>query len=455
MSETQFPAGFLWGAATAAYQIEGAVREGGRGESIWDRFSHTPGKTEGGDTGDMACDHYHRYPEDVAIMKELGLQAYRFSIAWPRLFPAGGGKLNHAGLDFYQRLVDALLEAGIRPCATLYHWDLPQALQEGGGWCNRDTASYFADYAAAMFEHMGDRVKLWITHNEPWVTAFTGHLEGRHAPGLSDWPSALQAGHHLLLSHALALGRFRVSAGTGNQAGKIGITLNLSPVEPATDGAADREAASRADDFLNRWFLEPVFRGRYPAEMLSLLESRHNAPRIDPADLELMAASPVDFLGVNYYFRVLASAHADKDRLFDTVTPPGAQRTDMGWEVYPRGLHDLLVRLHRDYSPQEMYVTENGAAFPDTVDADGGITDDMRLAYIRDHLSEALKAVSEEGVRLAGYFVWTLLDNFEWSYGYAKRFGIVRVEPGSLKRTWKQSAIFYRDLIARNALESD
>jgi beta-glucosidase len=451
MAEISFPGGFLWGAATAAYQIEGGVHEGGRGESIWDRFSHTPGKVEGGDSGDVACDHYHRYREDVAIMADLGLHAYRFSIAWPRLFPAGGGKLNHAGLDFYQRLLDALLEAGIRPLATLYHWDLPQALQDKGGWVNRDTARYFADYASALFEKLGDRVKLWITHNEPWVTAFTGHLEGRHAPGLTDWAAALQAGHHLLLSHALAIRRFPAAG----QAGKIGITLNLSPVEPATDTAADREAAARADDFLNRWFLEPLFHGRYPEELYRLLESRHGAPRIEPGDMERMAGRQPDFLGVNYYFRVLARAPGEPGRLFDTALPPGALLTDMGWEVHPRGLRDLLVRLHRDYKPPALYVTENGAAFPDKPDEAGRISDDLRLAYIREHLREARRAVSEEGVPLKGYFVWSLLDNFEWAYGYAKRFGIVRVEPGSLKRTWKESAFFYRDLIARNALDSD
>jgi beta-glucosidase len=451
MEEIRFPAAFLWGAATAAYQIEGAVREDGRGESIWDRFSHSPGRVAGGDTGDVACDHYHRVSEDVELMKELGLTAYRFSTAWPRIFPAGGGKLNHPGLDFYQRLVDALLAAGIQPCLTLYHWDLPQALQDRGGWVNRDTARYFADYAAAMFEHLGDRVKLWITHNEPWVSAFAGHLSGEHAPGLTDWKAALQSAHHLLLSHALAVGRFRA----GREAGGIGITLNLSPVEPATDTEQDMEAASRADAFLNRWFLEPVFRGRYPAGLSGLLAARHDAPRIDPDDLKLLAGSRIDFLGVNYYFRVLARAPRSADRLYDTVIPPGAQRTDMGWEVYPRGLSDLLVRLHREYRPPRLYVTENGAAFPDHPDAEGRVQDSERLAYIRDHLREAWRAVSEEGVPLAGYFVWSLLDNFEWACGYARRFGIVRVEPGSLRRTWKQSAYFYRDLIARNALRDD
>ena len=448
MADMGFPVPFLWGAATAAYQVEGAVREDGRGESIWDRFSHTPGKVANGNTGDMACDHYHRIHEDVALMKELGLKAYRFSTAWPRIFPAGGGKLNRPGLDFYQRLVDALLEAGIRPLITLYHWDLPQALQDRGGWLNRDTARYFADYAAVMFEQLGDRVKLWITVNEPWVAAFAGHLSGEHAPGLKSWPSALQAAHHLLLAHALARGRFP----SGGEAGKIGITLNLSPVEPAEEGEDARQAVGRADDFLNRWFLEPVFRGRYPEELLSLFSSRHGAPRIADEDLELMAAHPVDFLGVNYYFRALVRAPRDAESLFDTVIPSEAERTAMGWEVHPRGLYDLLVRLHRDYNPQLLYVTENGAAFPDTPNAEGRFNDERRLVYIRDHIRAAGRAIAEQGVPLAGYFVWSLLDNFEWAYGYDKRFGIVRVEPGSLQRTWKQSAFFYRDLIARGTL---
>jgi beta-glucosidase len=448
MAETGFPAPFLWGAATAAYQVEGAVRENGRGESIWDRFSHTPGKIANGDTGDVACDHYHRFHEDVALMKELGLKAYRFSTAWTRIFPAGGGRLNRPGLDFYQRLVDALLEAGIRPLLTLYHWDLPQTLQDRGGWLNRDTTRYFADYAAAMFEQLGDRVKLWITVNEPWVAAFAGHLTGEHAPGLKSWPSALQAAHHLLLAHALAGARFP----SGGEAGKIGITLNLSPVEPAEEKEDARQAAGLADDFLNRWFLEPVFRGRYPEELFSLFSSRYGAPRIADEDRALMAARPVDFLGVNYYFRALARAPGAAERLFDTVIPPEAERTAMGWEVHPRGLYDLLVRLHRDYNPPLLYITENGAAFPDTPDAEGRFNDERRLAYIRDHIREAGRAIAEQGVPLAGYFVWSLLDNFEWAYGYDKRFGIVRVEPGSLRRTWKQSAFFYRDLIARGTL---
>jgi beta-glucosidase len=450
MSNIRFPADFLWGAATSAYQIEGAVREDGRGETIWDRFCATPGKIFEGHTGEVACDHYHRFREDVALMRELGLRSYRFSVAWARIFPAGGGRLNPAGLDFYQRLIDELVAGGITPLLTLYHWDLPQALQDRGGWEARDTAGYFADYAAALFHHLGDRVRLWITHNEPCVAAYIGYGTGEHAPGIRSQAKAVQAAHHILLSHALAVKAYREQGGAG---GRIGISLDLHPALAASDHPEDRKAAALYDAQQNRWFLDPVFHGRYPQDLLEILQHRNEAPPHPEEDLKILAACPVDFLGVNYYFRQLVRRPQRTGELYAPVRPdyPGARFTEMGWEEWPDGLYELLKRLDRDYGRPELYVTENGAACPDERMAEGRIDDQDRVRYLREHIAAAGKALSE-GVRLRGYQVWSLLDNFEWAHGYSKRFGLVHVDRESLRRTPKQSALWYRRLIAEGGL---
>ncbi len=448
MTAMTFPDNFLWGTATASYQIEGAVHDGGRGETIWDRFAHTPGKIQGRDTGDTACDHYHRYREDVDAMKALGLKAYRFSTAWSRIFPEGKGRLNQSGIDFYSLLVDSLLENAITPALTLYHWDLPQALQDRGGWANRDTASYFTDYAVTLFERLGDRVKLWITHNEPWVTTFLGHAEGIHAPGIKDYAAALQVSHHLLLSHAKTVQAFREL----DSVGKIGITLNLTPMYPATDAPEDRDTALLADGYFNRWFLDPVFRGSYPEDMLELYDGKYGAPKPEEGDMDLFGKANVDFLGVNYYMREIVRSPKRKDRLYDKVKPEGAKFTDMGWEIFPEGLHVLLTRLHREYSPPELYVTENGIACRDDLIDNVRIDDDDRIAFLRDHFSQAHRAI-QDGVPLKGYFVWSLMDNFEWAYGYSKRFGLLYVDYPTQRRIRKKSDDWYQKVIENNGIE--
>ncbi len=447
MASTEFPRGFLWGAATAAYQVEGAVREDGRGETIWDRFCRVPGAIHAGDTGDTACDHYHRWRDDVENMRDLRLSAYRFSTAWARVFPQGRGKPNRAGLDFYESLVDALLASGIQPALTLYHWDLPQSLQDAGGWTSRDTAAWFAEYAACLYTHLGDRVKIWMTLNEPWVAAFAGHAHGVHAPGLKDFGTAVQAGHELLRAHAMAVGAFR---DLGAHDARIGIALDLHSVYPWSDGQADREAAWRCDGHVNRWFLDPVLKGSYPADMLALYGEHHVAPRAHEGDLEGFAAHPVDFLGVNYYFpnRVYAS-DAGGILGYENGRIEDRQHTEMDWEVYPGGLEDLLLRLKADYGDPALYITENGAAFKDRHVEKGQVQDDDRIAYLDGHLRAARRAI-ERGVKLQGYFLWSLLDNFEWSFGYHRRFGITHVDFATQERTWKKSAGWYQRVIATN-----
>jgi beta-glucosidase len=443
----RMPDGFIWGAATASYQIEGAVAEDGRGESIWDRFSHTPGKVVNGDTGDAAADHYHRTAEDIALMRELGLGAYRFSLAWPRILPAGTGAVNERGLDFYDRLVDDLLAAGITPFVTLYHWDLPQALQERGGWANRDTVTAFRRYTEVVARRLGDRVRYWITHNEPWVAAFLGNLYGVHAPGLTDLPTALAVAHHLLLSHGEAVPVFRAH---GTPETQVGITLNLNHVDSASDSAPDRAAAQRMDSGLNRWFLDPVFRGEYPADALADFAALGAKPPIQDGDLARIAV-PIDFLGVNNYFRSLIQAGPKGDGTDDihNVKAPGAHYTAMGWEVYPDGLRKLLVRLHHDYQPAALYITENGAAYDDVLTAEDTVHDPERVAYLRDHLRAARQAIAE-GAPLRGYFVWSLLDNFEWAQGYAKRFGVIYVDYPTQRRIMKDSGRYYAEVIRAN-----
>ncbi|TCL72326.1 broad-specificity cellobiase [Hydrogenispora ethanolica] len=445
MPKHVFPVDFVWGAATAAYQIEGAVREDGRGESIWDRFSHTPGKIQGGDTGDVACDHYHRYREDVALMREMGLKGYRFSIAWPRIVPAGKGALNPKGLDFYNALVDRLLANGITPYATLYHWELPQLLQDRGGWDNRDTAAYFAEYAAVVFESLGDRVRHWITLNEPSVVAYNGHAIGEHAPGFTDYALAVRVSHHLNLAHARAVAAYRQL----NQGGVIGTTLNLTSVYPAGNAPEDGAAARIADGMYNRWFLDPVLKGAYPRDILELFGQKLQAPVIQAGDLERIAAAPIDFLGLNYYSRLLVRSAPSSPFGYEAVRGAGPC-TAMGWEIYPDGLYDLLVRLDRDYGHPRLLVTENGAAFDDPLQA-GRVADPERIAYLREHFLAARRAI-ESGVRLEGYFVWSLLDNFEWAHGYSRRFGLIYVDYPTQERIWKDSARWYQGVIRQNGV---
>lgn len=446
-----FPDDFLWGVATSAAQIEGAVAEDGRGESIWDEFARQPGRIADGSDPSVACDHYHRWREDVDALEWLGVGAYRFSIAWPRVIPDGRGAVNQAGLDFYDRLVDALLAARIRPFVTLYHWDLPLPLQRAGGWASRDIVDAFVEYAEVVAQRLGDRVSHWSTHNEPWCISHLGHEVGEQAPGHRDPAEALRVAHHVLLSHGRALPMLRREV-----SGEVGIVLNLSPAYPATSSAADGEAARRFDDFFNRWFLEPLFHGAYPATGLADRVRRgHLAPGplpfVHEGDMAEIAA-PIDFLGVNYYGRTVlrmgASGEAEAVRV-----APEHELTDMGWEVFPSGLRDLLVSLHREYRPRSLTIAENGAAYDDGPDGTGQIADDRRIQFLHGHICAAHEALAA-GVPLKGYFAWSLLDNFEWAHGYEKRFGLYWVDLGSGRRTPKRSAHWYRELIAANAIDS-
>ncbi len=442
-----FPPDFVWGAATASYQIEGMAREDGRGECIWTRFSHTAGKVKGGHTGDIACDHYHRYADDVALMAQLGLRAYRFSIAWPRLLPEGTGAPNQAGLDFYSRLIDKLLEAGITPFATLYHWDLPQRLEDQGGWTSAEMPEWFAEYAALCAKHYGDRLKHWITLNEPWCTAFLGYYLGIHAPGLRDERAAFRAAHHTHLAHGRAVQVLRQML-TGAQ---LGITLNLAPVQPLTDSPSDVQAAQVFDGLQNRWFLDPIFKGCYPADVVAVLAQRHVLDGLD-LDAVRLAAQPLDFLGVNYYTRQIVRHDSDDPQGFAVVPPENVPVTDMRWEIYPQGLRDLLLRVHQEYAPPAIYITENGAAFPEPEHVEGDLLDDpQRVAYLQSHFRAAAEALAH-GVPLKGYFVWSLLDNFEWAEGYTKRFGIVHVDFNTQRRTLKRSALYFKQVIQAGAL---
>ncbi|MGV9775140.1 GH1 family beta-glucosidase [Streptosporangium sp. NPDC003464] len=457
-----FPRGFVWGAATASYQIEGAVKEDGRLPSIWDTFSGTPGKVAGGDTGDVACEHYFHYADDVRLMSELGLGAYRFSVAWPRVQPDGTGRINPRGLDFYSRLVDRLLEAGITPYATLYHWDLPQALEDAGGWPERDTAHRFADYARAVHGRLGDRVQHWTTLNEPWVAAFLGYGNGVHAPGRRDPAAALRAAHHLLLGHGLAAQVLRAGG-----AEEIMLVLNLAPVitpaqvnDPAAvPSPADAEAVRRIDALLTRQFLDPALRGEYPAELLAIAERNGGLAHIRDGDLGTVN-QPIETIGINYYNPCVvesgpgeaadAAWPGSEDVRFRTVDVPV---TAMGWPIVPNGLSRLLLRLADDYPGVGLVVTENGAAFDDVVE-DGRVHDAGRTGYLDGHL-RAVHAAIAEGADVRGYLVWSLLDNFEWAEGYRRRFGIVHVDFATQRRLLKDSALWYREVIKRNGLLGD
>ncbi len=435
-----FPADFIWGAATASYQIEGASSEDGRGESVWDRFCATPGKVRNGDTGAVACDFYHRYREDIVLMRELGLDAFRFSIAWPRVLPEGRGRVNEAGLDFYDRLVDELLGNGIAPYVTLFHWDTPQVLEDAGGWPARDTVDAFAEYVEAVSARLGDRVAHWITHNEPWVVSWVGHGWGHHAPGRESDADALATAHHLLLSHGRAVEILR----RNSPAAQVGITLNLDNPYAASESAEDVAATRWVDGLHNRWFLDPLFRGSYPEDMLEAWEAI--MPEVHDGDLEVISA-PIDFLGVNNYTSPLVAADVNGGRS-QIVRRADVDRTDMGWEVVPEGLEDLLLRLHRDYAPPAIYVTENGAAYADVRGHDGSVQDPERQAYLEAYLAGASRAVAK-GVPLRGYFAWSLLDNFEWAWGYWKRFGLIYIDYATLERVPKGSFYWYRDFVAK------
>ncbi|MGW0803784.1 GH1 family beta-glucosidase [Nonomuraea sp. NPDC002799] len=462
---TAFPENFLWGTATAAYQVEGAWAEDGRGPSIWDTFSHTPGLVTNGDTGDVACDHYHRLEEDLDILAELGVGAYRFSISWPRVQPGGRGPLNRPGVDFYDRLVDGLLARDIAPVATLYHWDLPQELEDAGGWPERDTALRFAEYARLMGDALGDRVRTWITLNEPWCSAYLGYASGVHAPARTEPAAALAAVHHLNLGHGLAVQALRATAARDAQ---MSVTLNLHHVR----GVSERDAGAvrKADGLANRAFLGPMLEGAYPGDLIADTASVTDWAFVRDGD-EATACQPLDVLGVNYYnptlvrhwdggtARETSDGHQDgaaspwiacEDVEF--VQQPGPY-TEMGWNIDETGLTELLLRLHRDYPGTPTMITENGAAFADVVAADGRVRDERRVDYLHRHLSAVAEAIAA-GADVRGYFVWSLMDNFEWAHGYAKRFGIVRVDHDTLERTWKDSAHWYRDVVASGKLPS-
>jgi beta-glucosidase len=452
----RFPEGFLWGTATASYQIEGAVDEDGRGASIWDTFSHTPGKVHHGDTGDIACDHYHRLDEDLDLMSELGLRAYRFSVAWPRIQPDGSGNVNQKGIDFYRRLVEGLRSRSIEPMLTLYHWDLPQALEDRGGWTNRETSERFAEYSSIVYEALSGDVGFWITLNEPWVASWMGYGLGVHAPGRKDSASALAATHHLLLGHGLAMETMR-SAGDENQ---LGATLNLHPAHPSRNIEADREAARRVDGQANRLYLDPLFRGSYPEDVFSYYEEGGvDLSFVRDGDLQKISA-PIDFLGVNYYFRHHIRDAPDEvpsqvpfsDLGARPIVPHAAEKTAMGWPVEPEGLTEILVRIRDEYANLPIYVTENGRAVDDYIDPEGRVNDEERISYLESHFRAVLDAM-DRGVDLRGYMLWSFLDNFEWAEGYSKRFGIVFVEYGTQRRVPKASAHWYSEVIRRNGLE--
>jgi beta-glucosidase len=451
MGQFEFPDGFIWGTATSSYQIEGAWDEDGKGESIWDRFSHTPGHVIDHSTGDVAADHYHRWPEDVDLMKDLGLPAYRFSVSWPRILPEGQGQVNQAGLDHYSRFIDKLLEFDIEPYLTLYHWELPQALDDKGGWTVRPTADAFAAYADILSRHLGDRVKYWITHNEPWCTAFLSYELGIHAPGWKNWPAAIKASHYTLLSHGMALQAIRANSPSA----EVGIALNHEFAEPASASEADYHKARLYDGYYNRWFLDPVYGRHYPADMVAHYESKGYLPEgltfIHEGDMDIIA-EPLDFQGVNYYTRVILRDEETSTNL-PVSTTPTQPLTEMNWEVFPEGLYQFLNRFYFDYRPKKLIVTENGCSYMDQPDEDGRVDDQRRIDYLARHFAAAHKSI-QNGVPVAGFFVWSFMDNMEWSQGYQQRFGLVHVDFESLERTPKSSAHWYSKVIADNGFEA-
>jgi beta-glucosidase len=444
LTDTTFPAGFVWGAATSAYQIEGSPLADGAGASIWHHFAHTPGKIADNSNGDVACDHYRRFADDVRLMRDLGVQAYRFSVSWPRVMPDGIGRTNRLGIDFYSRLVDTLLEHKIEPMVTLYHWDLPAALDDRGGWAATEVADWFADYAQVMFHSLGDRVSLWATINEPWVVMDHGYVEGEHAPGKRDLRAAAMVAKNLLRAHALA-----VQAGRAVGDYRIGLVVNLVPVHPASESTADHAAAARLDAYLNRQFLDPVLLGEYPAELPDVYGGAWQS--WDSVELARVH-QPLDFVGVNYYLRLVVRDDPTRAPTRSRIVPQAkCPHTAMDWEVYPQGLTDTLKWVRERYGNLPIYITENGAAFDDHHDGADIVDDPQRVQYLRSHLQAARQAIAA-GVDLRGYFVWSLLDNFEWGRGYSKRFGILNVDFPTQQRVLKSSARFYADVIRTNGL---
>jgi beta-glucosidase len=429
---------FIWGVATSSYQIEGAANEDGRGQSIWDTFCKVPGKVANFDNGDIACDHYHRFKEDLDLMKWMGVKAYRFSVAWPRVIPDGVGRVNEMGLDFYDRLIDSLLEREIAPWLTMYHWDLPEALQLRGGWNNREVVEWFGEYGEVLTSRFGDRVKNWMTLNEPLCSAWLGHLYGDMAPGIKDLQTALNVSHNLLMSHGLACQVIRSNVSEAN----VGIVINVTPAVPATDSQVDSNAAQLADGFDNRWFLDPVFGRTYPADVIDALGA---SPEIHSGDMELIAQD-LDFLGVNFYFRQTVAADQNSKPLpIRSVNRENVKKTAMNWEVHPQAFEEILLRISKEYSPKAIYITENGSAWNDEV-INGEIIDDERIDYLVRHL-DAMRSARNQGAPILGYFAWSFLDNFEWAYGYEKRFGLIYVDYKTQTRTPKKSALFYRQLL--------
>ena len=429
---------FIWGVATSSYQIEGAANEDGRGQSIWDTFCKVPGKVANFDNGDIACDHYHRFKEDLDLMKWMGVKAYRFSVAWPRVIPDGVGRVNEMGLDFYDRLIDSLLEREIAPWLTMYHWDLPEALQLRGGWNNREVVEWFGEYGEVLTSRFGDRVKNWMTLNEPFCSAWLGHLYGDMAPGIKDLQTALNVSHNLLMSHGLACQVIRSNVSEAN----VGIVINVTPAVPATDSQEDSNAAQLADGFDNRWFLDPVFGRTYPADVIDALGA---SPEIHSGDMKLIAQD-LDFLGVNFYFRQTVAADQNSKPLpIRSVNRENVKKTAMNWEVHPQAFEEILLRISKEYSPKAIYITENGSAWNDEV-INGEIIDDERIDYLVRHL-DAMRSARNQGAPILGYFAWSFLDNFEWAYGYEKRFGLIYVDYKTQTRTPKKSALFYRQLL--------
>ena len=444
----RFPPGFVFGVASSAYQIEGAADEDGRGPSIWDTFSHTPGRTHNGETGDVACDHYHRWGEDVALMRELGMASYRFSVSWSRVLPEGIGTVNEAGLAFYDALVDGLLAAGITPLPTLYHWDLPQALYDRGGWTNPEAPAWFAEYAGVLARRLGDRVRRWLTLNEPQVFSFTGHAYGRHAPGMEDWPTALRVADGALRGHAAAADQIRATVAGA----EIGIALNLNRVEPASDSAEDAEAADRHHAIHQRWFADPLFGRPYPEVAVRAQRDAGHLPDGLVSDGQPVIAPTLDFVGLNYYTREVIAAARGGEFGLRGAPAPDVQRTSMGWEVDPGGMRKVLDWLHTDYAPREIAITENGAAFPEpSLAADAEAVDDPeRTRFLADHLAVAAQAI-DDGIPLTGFYAWSLLDNYEWAEGYAQRFGIVHVDYPTQRRIVKRSGRLYQAVAQAHA----
>lgn len=438
-----FPKGFLWGVSTSAHQIEGSPLADGAGKSFWYTFCHTPNNIFNNDNFDIACDHYNRWQEDIELLKQLGVKAYRFSIAWPRIFPEGYGEMNPSGVAFYNKLIDLLLHNGIIPVVTIYHWELPLTLHYLGGWTNPESVDWFSNYADFLFGQFGDRVKIWITLNEPHVIAFRGYLLGSFPPCMRDIYSALKVVHNLLLAHAKAVKCFRAK---NIPNGKIGIALNLFPIHPATNIAEDIEAANRYFAYQNKLFLEPIYFGKYPEEIVNWFKEEMS--EIDSQEMEEIS-TPIDFVGVNYYTRLVIKHNVKGNILHCSCIPQNTPHTDMDWGMYPEGLYEILIWLHKRYNQPEIYITENGAAFPDVIDTQGNISDDNRIKYLKEHIAQVHKAI-QHGINLRGYFVWSFLDNFEWTKGYSKRFGIVHVDFKTQKRTIKQSGKWFQNFLLQN-----